>query len=147
VGVTELLDSVGSIVAIMVTFLIVLGVIWRLQSGHDDGIEKELAGPQSRSHQNSPEDDLRHRIDAIEVKLELHRKHIVQTERRLKGAGIIIWALIFAGASLYALGRNDWVPGLCFLAMALSFGIYGLVNVFSSKRSREITVNNHRSPT
>jgi hypothetical protein len=133
---SELLGLAGTIGTIVATFLIALGVIWHLQSGPDDGVENALAGPRVRPNQAAVEDDLRRRIEDIEEKLELHRKHFIQIERRLRGAGVIIWALICASVSLYALARNDWVPGLCFLAMAISFGIYGLVNVFSSKGSR-----------
>jgi hypothetical protein len=144
---SQLLDLAGTIGTIIVTFLIVLGVIWHIQSGPDDDIGNALAASRSRSNYPSAEDDLRHRVEDIEEKLDLHRKHIIQVERRLIGAGVIIWALICAGVSFHALGRNDWVPGLCFMAMALSFGAYGLVNVFSTKGSRQIAVNNRRSPT
>jgi hypothetical protein len=58
-----------------------------------------------------------------------HRSFAVFPQRKLRGAGVIIWALICA------LARNDWAPGLCFSSMAISFGIYGLVNVFSSESS------------
>jgi hypothetical protein len=131
---SHLLDLAGTIGTIVATFLIVLGVIWHIQSGPVDSVESALAGSRSRPTQAAAEDGLRRRIEDIEEKLELHRKHIIQIERRLRGAGTIIWALICAIVSLYAVGKNDWLPGLCFMAMAISFGVYGLVNVLSREK-------------
>jgi hypothetical protein len=132
---SQLLDLAGTIGTIVATFLIMLGVIWQIQSGSDDEIGNALPAPRTRPNQAAGEDDLRLRIEDIEGVLAAHRNHIVRIERKLRGAGVIIWALICAPVSLYLLAKNDWVPGLCFLAMGISFGIYGLVNVFSSERS------------
>jgi hypothetical protein len=141
----QLLDLAGTIGTIVATFVIVLGVIWHIQSGSDDEIADALAAPRSRNNQAVAGDDLRLRIEDIEGVLSAHREHIVRIERKLRGAGVIIWALISALASLYALSKNDWVPALCFLAMALSFGIYGLVNVFSNKAVRGKGMHQERS--
>jgi len=135
---SQLLDSAETIVTVAVTFLVVLGVIWRIQGSSDDGIENALLVPRSRSNQDAAGDDLRHRIEDIEKTLGVYRKHIIRIERRLIGAGTIVWALICAVVSLSALARNELVPGLCFLAMAISFGFYGLVKVFSNKSSRHV---------
>jgi hypothetical protein len=133
---SQLLDSGGTIIWILTTFLIVLGVIWQIQSFPDDDIGKVLAAPQSRPNQAGAGDDLRHRIEDIEKQLDAYRKRIIRIERTLRGGGIIFWALICMVGALYAIGRNDWVPGICFLAMALAFGTYGLVNVFSNEKGR-----------
>jgi hypothetical protein len=130
---SQLLDLAGMIGAIVVTLIIALGVIWHIRSGPDDDIGNALAAPRTRHNQAAAENDLRRRIEDIEEKLNVHRKHIIRIERRLVGEGVIIWAMICALVSLYALARNDWLPGLCFMAIALSFDIYGLVNVFSNK--------------
>ena len=129
------LGLVETIYAIIGTFFIVWGMNGLIRSGHDDDIENALPAPRSRPDQVVAGDDLRHRIEEFEGKLALHRKHIVRIERRLRGAGVIIWALICAIVALYAFIKGDTVPGLCFLAMAAAFGIYGFVNVFSNERS------------
>ena len=81
-------------------YLIVLGVIWRIESSPEDESGNGLAT--SRIHPNRiiTDDDLHRRLEDIEEKLELHRKHITQIKRRLRGAGVIIFALICASVSL-----------------------------------------------
>lgn len=131
---SQVLGLAGTVGTIIITLVVLLVTISPPKvGGLDDDIRNALAASRSRPNQAATDDDLRRRIVDIEEKLDVHRKHIIRIERRLIGAGIIIWALICAGVSLYALARNDWVPGLSFLAMALSFGIYGLVSVFSNK--------------
>jgi hypothetical protein len=135
---SQILGLAGTIGWIVIFVVVVLVTISPPKLGDlDEDTRKALAASRSRPNQAAAGDDLRHRIVDIEEKLDVHRKHIIRIERRLIGAGVIIWALICALVSVYALGRNDWAPGLCFLAMAISFGIYGLVNVFSTKQSRQ----------
>jgi hypothetical protein len=131
---SQVLGLAGTIGSIVATFVIVLGVIWHIQSGPDDGIENALATPRSCPNQAGAGDELRRRIEDIEEKLDVHRKYIIRIKRRVRGAGAIIWALICATVSLYALVRDDWVFGLCGLAMALALGTYGAVNVFGSEK-------------
>jgi hypothetical protein len=131
---SQLLGLTGTVGTIIITLVIVLVTISPPKlGGLDDDIRHALQALRSRPNLAAAEDELRLRIEDIEVKLEVYRKHIIRIERRVIGAGVIIWALICAIVALYALARNDWIPGLSFLAMALSFGIYGLVNVFSNK--------------
>jgi hypothetical protein len=130
---SQLLDLAETIGTVVATFLIVLGVIWHIRSGTGDELRNELARQRRRPNEAAAEDDLRSRIEDVEEKLELHRKHIIRIERRLIGAGVIIFALISALIGSYALVRDDWVPGLCFLVMALAFGSYGLVSVFGNR--------------
>jgi hypothetical protein len=128
---SQLLGLAGTIGMIIITLIIILGLI-----SHDDDGGNALAAPRSNPNQTASEDDLWRHIGDMEEKLELHRKHITRMERRFRVAGVIVFALISAIVSLYALARNDWVPGFCFMAIALSFGIYGLVNVFSREKGR-----------
>src|SRR5579864_4190374 len=107
---SHLLDLAGTIGTIVATFLIVLGVIWHIRSGPDDELRNELEAQRRRPDETAVEDDLLSRIEDIEVKLELHRKHIIRIERSLIGAGVILFALISTVVGLYALVRDDWVP-------------------------------------